>query len=137
LSGDGRLVAFQSSATDLVGDDTDHVDDVFARAALVPSMTKIVPSDAPAGAPTIARGTSRYFTIKGTYFETGTQAFVLGNGLSYGATSVLGETQLSIQVTAAANADIGTATVIVVLPGTGAGQTFGAAAMCTCLDVTG
>jgi Tol biopolymer transport system component len=129
LSGDGRAVAFQSSATNLVSDDHDHIDDVFARAAIVPKINKITPT-------TIARGTTITFTIKGTYFLPDARVSVFGDGLTLNGFTVRSDTQITASVTAAADATLGTGNIGVALPGTGGGQNFGAADLCSCLSVT-
>jgi Tol biopolymer transport system component len=50
LSGDGRLVAFESSATNLVADDTNGVPDVFVRDLVSGTTTRVsVSSDGTAG----------------------------------------------------------------------------------------
>jgi hypothetical protein len=136
LSGDARSVAFQSSATDLVTPDDDHVDDVFLRAAIVPTIGSVKPSLDPNGPVTIARGTDKYFVVNGTYFLPDVQASVLGDGLSASNVTILGGGKLSLQIHAAPDAALGTATIVVALPGTGPGQYLGAADGCTCLSVT-
>src|SRR6185312_12514473 len=100
LSGDGRYVSFQSSATNLVGDDTDHVDDVFTRAAIVPTINKVAPTLNQNAAATIARGTDAFFLVKGTYFLPDTKVIVAGNGLTSDTVTVISETQLSVHITA-------------------------------------
>jgi Tol biopolymer transport system component len=137
LSGDGRSVAFQSSATDLVSPDGDHVDDVYTRAAITPTINKVAPSLNQSAPTEIARGTDAYFIVKGTYFLPDAKAYVFGAGLTADAPTILNDGQLTIHVTAAPDAAIGTASVVVSVPGTGAGTTFGAADVCTCLSVTG
>ena len=83
LSGDARSVSFQSSASDLATPDTDHVDDVFTRAAIVPTIGQVHRHSTRPGRWTIARGTDVYFIIKGSYFMPDTQAYALGNGADH------------------------------------------------------
>lgn len=129
MSGDGRSIAFQSSATNLVSDDTDHIDDVSDRAAIVPKINKITPTS-------IARGTTVTLTIKGSYFLPDARVSVIGDGLTLNNFFVISDSQIQASITATANATIGTGNIGVALPGTGGGQNFGAADLCTCLSVT-
>jgi len=137
LSGDGRTVAFQSSATNLAEPDGDHVDDVFTRAAITPTITRVNPSLAQTAPATIARGTDAYFVLRGTYYLPDVKVYAFGAGLTADTITVLSENKLTVHITAAADAALGTASVVVAVPGTGAGQNFGGAAVCTCLQVTG
>jgi Tol biopolymer transport system component len=137
LSADGRYVSFQSSATDLVDNDTDHVDDVFTRAAITPRISKVVPSLDKTAPATIAPGTDVYFLVRGTYFLPDVQAYALAPGLTSDPPLRLSETELTIHVTAAADAPAGTAAIVVAEPGTGGGQNFGSAGVCFCVQVTG
>jgi Tol biopolymer transport system component len=137
LSGDARSVAFQSSATDLVSPDNDHVDDVFTRAAIVPTVNKVAPTLNPNAAASIARGTDAYYIVKGTYFLPGAKVYATGKGLTADAPTINSETQLTVHITAAADADLGTSGIVVGLPRTGAGQGLGAAGRCNCFTVTG
>jgi Tol biopolymer transport system component len=137
LSGDGRSVSFQSSATDLAQPDADHVDDVFTRAAITPTIVRVNPSLAQTSPATLARGTAAYFIVRGTYFVPDVKAYGFGPGVTADSVTVLSENQLSVHVTAAADAAVGTASIVVAVPGTGAGQNFGGAAVCTCLQITG
>ena len=137
LSGDGRSVAFQSSATDLTEPDVDHVDDVFTRAAIAPTIIRVNPSLNQTAPATIARGTDAYFVVRGTYFLPDVKAYALAPGVTADTVTVLTEGRLTVHVVAAADAAIGTASVVVAVPGTGGGQNFGGAAVCTCLSVTG
>jgi Tol biopolymer transport system component len=136
LSGDARSVSFRSSATDLVDPDADHVDDVFTRAAIVPTIGQVQPLSNPSGPVTIARGGDTSFKISGSYFFPDTQVHVFGPGLQVVNTFFGGEGLVTIEVTATPDAALGTASFVVALPGTGAGQNFGSAAVCSCLTVT-
>jgi Tol biopolymer transport system component len=135
LSGDARSVAFQSSSTELVSGDTDHVDNVYTRAAITPTLNSVAPAVNPNAPTVIARGTSLQFLVKGTNFRSDTRALVFGDGLTADPPTILSEGQLKVVVHATADAALGTASVVVTVPGTGPGQNFGAAAVCTCLTV--
>jgi N-acetylglucosamine-6-sulfatase len=67
LSDDGYYVAFQSNGTNLVGGDTNGVDDVFVKYARQVTVTGISQTAAPRGATDLA------VTITGTGFEPGSQ----------------------------------------------------------------
>ncbi len=129
LSGDGRSVAFQSSAPDLVGGDGNHVDDVFIKPVTVPSVSAVAPSS-------ITRGTSATVTVSGTGFLPGVTVLIPATGMSVGTVAVQSETKLTVQVTASPDAMAGTATLWIVLPGTGAGGTVSSVGLCPCLAVS-
>lgn len=92
ISGDGRLVAFQSAAANLVPADLDRATDVFARALVpaTPVLTDVDP-DSPANdnAPRIKGEAQPGMTIKlytggactGTPAATGTSAQLTGAGI--------------------------------------------------------
>ena len=110
---------------------------MFTRAAIVPTIGKVAPTFTPTAPATIARGTEVGLTIKGVYFLPDVRVFVFGNGLTFDSVIRLSATTITVRVIAAANADLATASVVVADPGTGAGESFGTAAICTCLEVTG
>jgi len=82
------------------------------------------------------RGTAAYFVLRGTYFVPDVKVYVFGAGLSADSIAITNENRLTVHITAAADAALGTASIVVAVPGTGAGQSFGGAAVCTCLQVT-
>ncbi len=129
LSGDGRSVAFRSAAPDLVGGDGNHVDDVFIKPVTVPSVSAVAPAS-------ITRGTSVTMTVNGTGFLPGVTVLVPDPGMSAGAVTVQSETKLTVPVTASPDATTGTATLWIVLPGTGAGATVSSVGLCPCVAVS-
>ena len=97
ISGDGRYVAFQSNAVDLVPDDTNQFVDVFVRAALIPEVHAVEPNS-------IAPGAVATLTVTGTGFLAGAQAsaslFSKG-GVTVESVTVVSDIELEVAVTAA------------------------------------
>ncbi len=129
LSGDGRSIAFQSISPDFVSGDTNQTDDVFVRSVTVPSISSTAPGS-------IARGASTTLTINGTGFFPGTTVVIPTPGINVGPVTIQSETALTVPISAVTDATTGTATIWVVLPGTGAGSAVSASTLCPCLTVT-
>jgi N-acetylglucosamine-6-sulfatase len=103
LSDDGRYVAFQSTASNLVGGDTNGVDDVFLKYARRVTVTGISGTAAPRGASDVA------VTITGTGFEPGSRVEIPNpSGSSAGAVTVNNVTVVSdSQITATLTVPLG------------------------------
>lgn len=132
LSGDGRYVAFDSLATNLVPDDGNALRDVFERAAITPTISSVSPS-------TLAQGGSTNLTVLGSGFRAGVKASVVAGGpggVTVDSVTVISGTQLQIAVTVDSTAPLGERDLVVWNVGTGPGTTKGGAAVCTaCLSV--
>jgi len=118
VSGDGRYVAFDSSASDLVPRDGNGLSDVFVRAVVTPTVDSVTPAS-------LARGTTATLTVTGSGFFPGAlasaEAFTENGGVTVNSVTVLSETQLQVSVSVAADAPAGTRHLAVWNPGTGPG----------------
>jgi Tol biopolymer transport system component len=130
ISADGRNIAFQSPSSNLVGHDTNGVDDVFVRSFPEPEPTAATPSS-------VARGTSTTFSLSGQYLLSSSLVAISGNGVNVDSVVWNSEQQLTVSITVAADAPTGPRSVQVTLPGTGPGSGAGATGVCAgCLTIT-
>jgi len=133
LSGDGRYVSFDSTATNLVGDDNNGLQDLFVHAATRPTVTSVSPAD-------LARGFSGTVTITGAGFRSGLVEADFGPGISVGSNgnhvvTWVNDNQLSANVSVSTNAPTGSHSVGVFNAGTGPGPGAGAGGDCLCANV--
>lgn len=129
VSGDGRYVAFQSGATNLLDGDANAEDDVFTRFVTVPKIASVTPSS-------VARGTAATLTVTGSGFLPGATVLVPVGGVTVGAVTVQNENQLKVTISVAGNAATGAVPLWVVLLGSGLGAANGAADICACVSIT-
>jgi len=130
ISGDGRTVAFQSDATNLVDGDTNGVTDVFLRAQPVSAVLSLSPSTHPAD------GSPFAVTITGSNFLPGAQIRFAGSAIT-ASVNAISDTTISATFTISVGTPSGAVDVYVANPGTGPGTTFGTTGSCAgCLTVT-
>jgi hypothetical protein len=122
ISGDGRYVAFQSTASNLVADDTNAQLDIFVRAIPAVTVTSVIPDMLPIGDTTSV-------TITGSNFLPGTVPSL--EGAEFSNILITDENTITADVTVPAATPDGLQDVMVLLPGTGPGQSAGAAGTCT------
>jgi dipeptidyl aminopeptidase/acylaminoacyl peptidase len=125
LSGDGRYVAFESGATNLVGGDTNGVADVFTRYVPMPKPVSATPA--------VARGTTATVTLHGSWFVPGIVAWA-GDGVTASITAV-GPSTATMTVTVDPGATPGPRDVVVANPAT-PGMGGGSATCSGCLTVS-
>jgi Tol biopolymer transport system component len=121
ISGNGRYVAFASSATNLVPDDVNDAVDIFIRAVPHLTVSSVTPKMLPAGATT-------QIVVQGSDFLPGTQLAV--DDATVSNLILWNENVLSANVTVSANLSSGARDVKVILPGTGAGPLSGSLGLC-------
>jgi Tol biopolymer transport system component len=134
FSGDGRYVAFESFATNLVPGDGNGLQDVFVRAVLTPTVASVTPNS-------LARGTTATLAVTGSGFLPGTLAsagaFTENGGVTVNSVTVLSETELEVSVSVGAAAPTGTRHLAVWNPGTGPGALATGFGGCqSCLTIT-
>jgi Tol biopolymer transport system component len=134
ISGDGRYVAFQSHASNLVAGDGNLDADVFVRAVVTPTVDSVTPNS-------LARGTTATLTVTGSGFLPGAQAtaeaFTQNGGVTVNSIEVVSETELQVSVSVAADASTGTRHLAVWNPGTGPGALATGFGGCeNCLTIT-
>jgi Tol biopolymer transport system component len=136
MSHDGRYLAFASTAADLVDDDGTagaNGADIFVRAVSTPTVSSIAPSS-------IARGATVQLTITGKGFFPGSLVSLAafgGPGVTVNSVTVVSETSIVIEATAAPDAATGARTVAVFRAGTGPGPLATGYGLClNCLTVT-
>ena len=119
ISGDGRYVLFSSNATDVMsaGDSNGTVADVFLRSNPVPFIFLASPS-------TVTRGTTVTISFTGTDLHAGSLV-VIGGGVTVNSVTFVDQSKINVNVTVAANADLGPRTPYVFDAGTGAGAFTG------------
>jgi hypothetical protein len=120
ISGDGRYIAYVSSASNLVTNDTNGRWDVIVRANPDLTVTSASPQ-------TAARGATTTITLTGTHFLPGLSAF-LGNNVTLTAVNRTSENQVALTINVESSATTGPRSVVVYNTGTGAGPLTGTAA---------
>jgi Tol biopolymer transport system component len=126
ISGDGRYIAYTSTAT-MGLTDTNNLDDVFVRALRIPEITTITPT-------TVGRGAPVTLTLTGSNFLSGARAMVAGTYAS--AVTVNNEHSITLTVTLPSNTTLGAADVFVNNLGTGPGPDSGTVGSCNrCVTV--
>ncbi len=128
VSHDGRYVAFQSGAPNLVDRDTNGQDDVFTRFILAPRIDSVSPAS-------IARGGSATLVVTGSGFLPGASIFGLGDGVTVGATTRVSDTRLQATVTVASAAPIGSRAVWVLVSGSGGSSGQVGLGICGCFSI--
>lgn len=129
ISSDGRLVAFESFASNLVAGDTNGAFDIFVRANPEPTVTDVAPA-------TLTHGTTTPVTVTGSHFLSGAQLVIDGDGLTVANVTVVSETEITADVTVAADATLSARNVFVELPGTAPAPAISAVGLCAgCLTV--
>lgn len=127
ISGDGKYAVWRSLGA-FVGDDSNGLNDIYARSVDVPRPTGAT------GGP-LPRGASRSITISGSGFLAGA-FFQLPTGVTAGTPTVT-PTSITVTLTAAAGAAPGTYDFNVLNPGTGPGIGAGGLGICPgCLTIT-
>jgi Tol biopolymer transport system component len=119
ISGDGRYVAFESIATNLVDNDTNGEgeaggQDIFLKFALAPRPLAAV------GSTSIARGTTGQITITGSWFDPNFLKVVVGpfEGTTVDQVSVQNpNTTAVVTITVASDAETGSRDLYVTNPG--------------------
>lgn len=134
ISGDGRYVAFPTLAALATGDGTTGFTGLDV--VVVPAVTPTVDSVAPSA---LAPGTSAELTIRGEGFRPDTRVYGAPGGpagVTYGAVTVVSETELRVEVVAAPDAASGDRTLLVAAPGSSPGPLAASIAVCaSCLAV--
>jgi Tol biopolymer transport system component len=127
LSGDGRSVAFDSSASNLIGNDTNNSRDVLVRANPAPVVSELAPG-------TLARGTTTPVTITGSGFVDGAVVFAAPvEGVSFANVIVVAPGEILADATVAADAPVGMRHVLVHQAGTGVASATGICLSCLTL----
>ena len=118
ISGDGRYIAFTSSASDVTPTDTNGtVPDLYQRSNPVPFLLFASPT-------TIARGASGTISLHGASLHPGSLV-LMGDGVAVTGTTFVSDTQVDVAVTVAADAEVGPHMPFIVDNGTGAGALTG------------
>jgi|GEM_PF-6416297 Bacterial Ig-like domain (DUF1927)./WD40-like Beta Propeller Repeat. len=119
ISGDGRYVLFTSTASDVMsaGDSNGTNADVFLRSNPVPFVFVASPS-------TVTRGTTVTISLIGSGLHTGSLV-VIGGGVTVNNVTFVNQSRLDVNVTVAADAELGARTPYVFDAGTGAGPFTG------------
>jgi len=127
VSVDGRYVAFQTGATNLVANDTNNQPDIVVSSIPEVAVTSVVPDRLP-------KGTMTSVTVTGANFLAGA-VLDLGDVLA-GNVVVVDENTITADATVPAGAPTGGQDVSVGLPGTGPGPDTGAVGSCAgCIKI--
>jgi Tol biopolymer transport system component len=131
ISGDGRYIAFATSATNLVPGDTNDVrPDIVIRAIPDPIVASVTPA-------TIKRGVTTTVTIAGSSFVPDAHVFIDGAGSTITNVTVVSPTRITARVTFNGDAPLTARNLWVQVPGTGPGTTAGSYGVCAaCVTVT-
>jgi Tol biopolymer transport system component len=131
ISADGRYVAFESDANDLVPNDGNASRDIFVRAVVTPTVDSVRPS-------ALQRGQATMLRVRGTGFIAPTQARVQpAEGVTVQSVNVVSETRLRVTVSVDGAAPTGTRDLVVFPLGTGPGTLATGFGFCFgCLTVT-
>jgi hypothetical protein len=130
ISANGRFVAFESTARNLVVGDNNARSDIFVRANPEPLVTGVSPS-------TLSQGTTTPVTVTGSHFLSGAEVIIDGGGVTVANVVVVNETQITADATVAADAPLSARNVFVVLSGNGVVTGVNAVGICAdCLTVT-
>ena len=130
ISADGRYVALQSYASNLVTGDTNNRADVIVRANPQPVVTGITPSNLP-------RRTTTSVTITGSGFVADAFVVIDGHDHTVSNAHLVSPTEITADVSVDADATLSARSVWVELPGTGPGAIAGALNVCAaCARVT-
>jgi Tol biopolymer transport system component len=132
ISGDGRYVAFQSNATNLVSDDANSAVDIFLKYARVVTVTAMTPDG-------IARRPGKVpVTITGNGFEPGSTVHISRSGstISVENVKVVNDGEISALISVPSDSEVGTYDIRVDHPPTVLGTAKVAAGQCDdCLQV--
>jgi Tol biopolymer transport system component len=114
ISGDGRYVAFESEATNVVSGAVAGQYDVYVRAVLVPKISAVAPD-------TLAIGSSQPVVVTGVNFTSDATLGTNTVGVTVGGASVKSDHEIDATVSVAAGAAPGSITFEVFEPGPGPG----------------
>jgi len=131
LSRDGRYVAFDTAASNLVPDDTNNVLDIFTRFAVPPTVGGITPDFA-------ARGTTLTVHVHGMHFLFNPDPTVsFGSGITVNTLSNESPSSVDVNITISNSAATGARPVFLLDAGTGPGATaVGGGGCASCFTVT-
>ncbi len=122
LSGDGRYVAFGTSANNLFPNDWNGLNDVVMRAARPVNITSVTPEHLP-------RGASTSITVQGTGFMAGATPHLPGASLSN--VLLVDEGTMTFDAHLPGTAAAGTKDLVILVPGSGAGLFTGSTGLCS------
>lgn len=125
ISGDGRMVALQSAATNLDTTDTNGLADIFVRSATVPLSTTL-------RAPVPAAATTTV-SLRGTGLEPHTTVSVLGAGVHVEDTAWVDGSRIDVTVSVRPGALLGTRRLQLTTP---SAPGLATVSECDCLEVT-
>jgi Tol biopolymer transport system component len=130
ISADGRYIAFESNAQNLIVGHTAYWEQVYVRANPQPTLTAVVPELLPRGATTPV-------TLTGTGFHPGAVLIVLGGGVAAANVTVVSPTELTAALTVESGATAGSRSVLVGVKGVGPREgAFDAWGVCSgCVEV--
>jgi hypothetical protein len=111
ISSDGKYVALESTATNLVDGDKNGQRDIVIVHTTIPTVTSVTPA-------VLRPGTSIPVTITGSNFPTGAGILIGGDGVSASAITVNSESQIQATLTAGSSVPTGLRDVAVTDPGT-------------------
>lgn len=123
ISADGRYVAFETDATNLVDNDTNGARDIVIRSIPNVTVTSITPDILPIGDTTSV-------TVTGTYFLSDADLIIGGTGKSISDVVIVDENTITANITVDPGASTGARGVAVSLPGTGPGSLRGVVGNC-------
>jgi len=123
ISTDGRYVAFETDATNLVDNDTNGARDIVIRSIPNVTVTSITPDILPIGDTTSV-------TVTGTYFLPEADLIIGGTGKSVSDVVIVDENTITANITVDSGASTGARGVAVSLPGTGPGSLRGVPGNC-------
>jgi Tol biopolymer transport system component len=130
LSGDGKYVAFETDADNLLGGDVNAVSDIVVHATRVPTATNPSPVS-------IARGTSMLVTVHGVGFAPNLQLTTFAQGVQISGVAIINATMLTATITAGSNATVGSAPLLLFNPGNAWKPSSGAGGVCfTCVAIS-
>jgi len=124
ISADGRYVAFETSATNLVTNDTNGHQDIVIRSIPDVTITALFPDVLPVGDVTTV-------TIIGTNFLPGLTLGIGGSDKSISNVAIIDENTLTADITVDPGATTGARSVTAALAGTGPGTSRGVAGGCS------
>jgi hypothetical protein len=122
ISANGRYVAFETGATNLVPNDLNGQRDIAVRAIPEVTVASVIPNHLP-----IRFTTS--VTISGTNFLPGATPLLIGATFSNAV--IVDESTITADITVKADTAVGAQDVLVALPGSGPGVLNGALGTCT------
>ncbi len=129
ISADGRYVVFETSASNLVPNDTNGFQDIVIRSIPNVTVTDVTPDFLPTGDTTSV-------TISGAYFLPGATVGIGGSGKSFSNVVIVNENTITADISVDSGATTGARSLVVALPGTGPGASRGVVGSCNgCLTI--